>query len=122
MTKRVGDTIIFVILGFGILLSIGGAFTALGQAQPCPGCYPPSQGTPPGQPSPTPNYNPGIPSYQRSPSVPYSTPYGWTVPVPNQISISNSGQVYFHYGPPYSGMQQTVPVSGINPFTTFNGA
>lgn len=27
----------------------------------------------------------------------------------------------FHYGLPYSGMQQSVPVTGINPFRTFNG-
>src|SRR5262249_52408505 len=86
------------------------------------GCYPPSPGTP-SYPQPSqPTYNPGTPLYPGSSSMnPQPSQSGWTVPVPNQFSISQSGQVYFHYGSPFSVMQQTVPVSGINPFTTFNG-
>lgn len=53
--------------------------------------------------------------------MPQTSPNGYTVPVPNNFSVSQSGQVTFYYGPSYSGMQQAVPVSGVNPFNLFNG-
>jgi CHAT domain-containing protein len=108
-------------LSFSLFLSLGGSAIALGQAQPCQGCIPPSSGIPTSQP---PANNPATPSYPgSSPSAgPQASPYGWTAPVPNRISISQSGQVYFHYNNPgFPGPPGGVPVSGINPYQTFNG-
>src|SRR5262245_52733343 len=116
MTRRGTRTITFLILVF----SKGGVSTVRGQSQNCPGCYPPTQNMCPAcsQPSQVvPNYNSGIPG---GPPSTYSGQNGWTVPVPNSISISQTGQVYFHYGMSPS-MRESVPVSGIDPFTTFNG-
>jgi len=57
------------------------------------------------------NYNPGIYPGRTGQS-------GWTVPVPNRVSIEY-GQVYFHYD--NATFSRSVPVSGINPYSTFNG-
>jgi|SRR5215510_7585452 len=113
--RRQNDWSRLLILGFGLFLILGGGSTALGQAQPCQGCLPPSSGIPT---NPAPTYNPRIPSYPGSSSStgPQTNSSGWTVPVPNQVTISNSGQVYFHYDNHFSGSPGGVPVSGINPY------
>jgi hypothetical protein len=43
------------------------------------------------------------------------------VPVPDRISISHTGEVYFYYGPNYPGLRERVQVSGIDPYKTFSG-
>jgi len=116
MRRRI-DWSSLLILSLGLLFSLGGASSSFGQTQPCPGCLSPSSGTP--------TYNPGIPSYPGSSSSmgPQTSTSGWTVPVPDRVSISQSGQVYFHYNnyAPIPGTSGVVPVSGINPYNTFNG-
>src|SRR5262245_36120696 len=112
-----------LVLSFSLLLSLGGTYLSFGQTQQCPGCYPPSTVAPTyPQPSvPTYPSNPSSSSAYPTSGAPRTSASGWTAPVPNTFTVNQAGQVIFYYGSPYSRMQQSVPVTGINPFTTFNG-
>src|SRR5262249_41537731 len=86
-----------LILSFGLLFGFDGTNSSFGQSQPCPGCYPPSTVAPTSTQSSGPTY-PGnqypSPGYPIS-GAPQTSASGWTVPVPNRFSVTQSGQVVF---------------------------
>src|SRR5215510_1109977 len=96
MRRRI-DWSSFLVFSVSMFLSLSGGSAALGQTPPCQGCLPPSSGIPTYRP---PTYNPATPSYPgSSPSVgTQASPFGWAAPAPDRISISYTGDVYFHYG------------------------